>query len=142
MKTFANQSQTNLLGKRVAFMKQLITANCGNKVRVNTRCCLHLRVSTVVNVGRMSAGPHNVQSNASFNFLSSSNWLIQQSPEYCCCFIFSWKLERPQSICGSFRRFIYIRLPVTSLFECKELQRCVCSVIFFITKDYKASQTH
>lgn len=43
MKTFAYQSQTNLLGKRVAFMKQLIAANCGNKVRVNIRCCLHLR---------------------------------------------------------------------------------------------------
>ena len=59
MKTFAYKSQTNLLGKRVAFMKQLIAANCGNRVRVNTRCCLHLRVSAVVNVGRMPAGPHN-----------------------------------------------------------------------------------
>ena len=69
MKTFAYQSQTNLLGKRVAFMKQLIATNCGNKVRVNSRCCLHLRVSAVVNVDRMPAGTHNVQSNASFYFL-------------------------------------------------------------------------
>ena len=86
MKTFAYQSQTNLLGKRVAFMKELIATNCGNKVRDNTRCCLRLRVSAVVNVGRMPVGPHNVQSNASFNFLSLSNWLMQLSPEYCCCF--------------------------------------------------------